>query len=326
MDYLIFPKSQSNNYPSLLRELLIKNGNSALECNAKTILIQTLVNKIKGNKTCIILNWIDGYPFKNGRLSYLRLFALVNFILACRVLSNKLLFIRHDIYPHIYKDDVWTKFLYKFLNSHAKGLAHVPNLRLDGINYDYIPRPLDYKLFNKRKENSKEDSVVFFGRLMKYKNLDYLCSSWIRYDIKAKLIIAGIPWDKEYIREIKNKFMLYDNIEIIDKYLNDEEIREIYSRARAAILPHMKESMIGSASFYQALYYHIPIIATNNIYIEYTKKYNYLVQILDKDFRNLEEIIKRTLEIPPERILQDINEFRKEHSEKTIYFKIQQLT
>lgn len=97
-------------------------------------------------------------------------------------------------------------------------------------------------------------SVLFFGRILKYKGLEYLIEAFKGLDsLKYKLVIAG---EGRIDCEIANK-----NISVINTYIKDEEMVELFHQANIVVLPYVTASQSGVAKL--ALAFNKPVIATN---------------------------------------------------------------
>ena len=96
-----------------------------------------------------------------------------------------------------------------------------------------------------RKDGIKEDkSVLFLGRIEKYKGIDYLIKAepLITSAVSdAKIIIAGSGDFKKYKHLIKNK----DNFEVHNRFIPDEEVAEFFQRAGVVVLPYVDGSQTG---------------------------------------------------------------------------------
>lgn len=95
-------------------------------------------------------------------------------------------------------------------------------------------------------------NILFFGLVRDYKGIQYLIEGFRKSGIPdASLIIAGELWDR---------IDLDDDIIHYDRYLNDGEIEELFSRTDVVVLPYLRASQSGVAHI--AIYYGLPIIAT----------------------------------------------------------------
>ena len=96
--------------------------------------------------------------------------------------------------------------------------------------------------------------VLFFGRLLRYKGLDYLLDEFRRLDPgKFELVIAGEGNLAEY--DIQG-----DNIRVLNRFIPDEEMAALFNEAHTLALPYQSASQSGVA--YMAFAFEKPVIAT----------------------------------------------------------------
>lgn len=96
---------------------------------------------------------------------------------------------------------------------------------------------------------SQTPTFLFFGRIVKYKGLDLFLKSLEIFDKKIKeqnknykIIIAGDgKIEEEYLEIIKNN----KNIELINRYIDESEIPEIWNRSDICVLPYIEASQSG---------------------------------------------------------------------------------
>ena len=117
-------------------------------------------------------------------------------------------------------------------------------LKTDKTSY-VIPHG-DYSfLLNYKDERVKEENaILFFGRILKYKGIEYLikAESLITSCISdAKIIIAGSGNFKKYEYLIKNR----DNFEIHNRFIPDNEVAEFFQRSCVIALPYTEGSQTG---------------------------------------------------------------------------------
>jgi starch synthase len=121
----------------------------------------------------------------------------------------------------------------------------------------------DYSFFTNYKTNveeSENNTVLFFGRILKYKGLEYLIKAEpnISKTIPGfKIIIAGEGDFSEYENMIVNR----DRYEIINEYIPDTLVPDLFTRATVVILPYIEASQTGIVPIAYA--FKKPVIATD---------------------------------------------------------------
>lgn len=121
----------------------------------------------------------------------------------------------------------------------------------------------DYSFFNnlgKEEIIEEENIVLFFGRILKYKGIDYLIKSEPLISSKIpnfKIVIAGDGDFSPYKKLIKNQ----DNFVIINEYIPDERVPELFQKASVVVLPYIEASQSGIIPI--AYSFKKPVIATD---------------------------------------------------------------
>ena len=118
----------------------------------------------------------------------------------------------------------------------------------------------DYSFFTKYKKDINEDgSILFFGRIVDYKGIQYLIEATPR--IKklipdVNVIIAGRGNFAKYNSLIQTP----ENFEIINEFIPDELVAELFQRASVVVLPYIEGSQTGIIPI--AYSFKKPVIAT----------------------------------------------------------------
>ncbi len=176
----------------------------------------------------------------------------------------------HDATPHKGEDGFISKFSTFMFKRHSHHLfVHGESIKnkllTDGIKENritVIPHGT-YSFLRKYKKgncDSKEPIVLFFGRILDYKGIEYLLKAepLITREIKnAKIIIAGEGDLTKYTKYIKNE----KNIEFINRYIADEEVANLFQRARLVVLPYIEASQTGIIPI--AYSFKRPVVVTN---------------------------------------------------------------
>ena len=99
--------------------------------------------------------------------------------------------------------------------------------------------------------------ILFFGRIQKYKGIEYLVEAYERSSFlpnNFKLVIAGdgqIYWKTEFS----------PNVIFINRFIEDEEIRELFTRAKIVVFPYISATQAGPPAI--AHYFQVPLIVSN---------------------------------------------------------------
>ena len=121
-----------------------------------------------------------------------------------------------------------------------------------------------YAFFLKYKNKGvkeEENTILFFGRILKYKGLDLLLKSLLilkKEGYKFKLIIAGAGDLKPYKKLLEK---IKENVEIHNRYIREEEIPHFFQRASIVALTYHDATQSGIIAI--AYPFGKPVIATN---------------------------------------------------------------
>jgi glycosyltransferase involved in cell wall biosynthesis len=109
----------------------------------------------------------------------------------------------------------------------------------------------------------KKLHLLFFGFVRPYKGLDVLLKAiGILKDHDITLIVAGEFWhDKEEYIKLINELDISENVEIIDRYVTDNDLSQYFSWADLVVLPYRKT--ITSGVIATAYGFKKPVLATN---------------------------------------------------------------
>lgn len=148
---------------------------------------------------------------------------------------------------------------------HAKYNAELINestKSAKNINVIYYG-PLEiYRQFKKTNSDTRKAPpiILFFGRISKYKGIEYLIEAInivSKKSINVKLIIAG-KGDIDSIRSIANR---NPNIKIINRYIPTYELVELILNSSIIVCPYIDASQSGVVQ--TAYAFNKPVIATN---------------------------------------------------------------
>ncbi|MEI9897773.1 MAG: glycosyltransferase [Chthoniobacter sp.] len=171
----------------------------------------------------------------------------------------------HDAVPHageslakraFMRMHLWLVFLFI-----RKVIVHSEAIRAQLPGYlrsrAHVLPHVNYQLWARAKEAPPIEGplvVLFFGRLLPYKGLDYLLEAFRRLDpAKFSLLIAG---EGDLPREVFSTV----NIRVIHRFIGDEDLPGVFNQAHVVALPYVAASQSGVA--YMALAFERPVVAT----------------------------------------------------------------
>ena len=308
--------------PTFADKKLLSNNVQVLEINShpsiKDFIFDTLnifqhlklfIKILKINPSSI--HFLDNHPWS------------IIYALLFKVLGYKIIFTQHDPIQHS-----------------GEPRRHIQNIinRLQLIIGDYILVPSKlfkdlivkkwkiqeekvivyphghYAFFLKYKQKEvkeEENTILFFGRILKYKGLDLLLKSLLilkKEGCKFKLIIAGTGDLKPYEKLLEK---IKENVEIHNRYIKEEEIPYFFQRASVVALTYHDATQSGIIAI--AYPFGKPVIATNVgslLEVVIDKKTGFVV---NKNPKEIAESIKKILYCP------SIREKMKNNCEKATY-------
>lgn len=143
-----------------------------------------------------------------------------------------------------------------FLSEYVRELV-LQNFKIDKPYYIAPHGLIDYGPMKENKEKVDKPTLLFLGRVSVYKGVDILLEAlkYVPDDIYHKVIIAG-KWDYTRKMEVNE-----DKVEIIDKWLSNEEIVDFISISDIMLFPYIEATQSGVATL--AINYGKPSIVSN---------------------------------------------------------------
>jgi glycosyltransferase involved in cell wall biosynthesis len=145
--------------------------------------------------------------------------------------------------------------------------------------------------------------LLFFGFVRTYKGLDILLEA-MRYLEKEDifLTIAGEWWgENSFLRALMSNDRLSARVEVIDRYVSEQEAAEYFYRADLVVLPY--RSATGSGVIPLAYHYGKPVIASRISGIEEAVVDGETGRLCEPENPYaLAEVIREFLNVPPERM------------------------
>jgi glycosyltransferase involved in cell wall biosynthesis len=179
----------------------------------------------------------------------------------------------HNITPNKGEVGSLTRLLLNFtkiitFNKSSKLIVHGKSLKKELMKYvpiekiEIIPHG-NYSFFTQFAEGKiqhQKNNILFFGRILDYKGLEYLIQALPLINDKipdAIITIAGEGNFEKYYPLIKNR----DKFEIFNEYISDKKVAELFSKASVVVLPYIDGSQSGIIAI--AYSFGKPVITTN---------------------------------------------------------------
>lgn len=293
---LYYPGSdKSNRYLDLtVKSLLsIEDVEVTRAYNRKVYFTSPLKNFQYKKYDVVIVNWLENQlRNRKGGFSLPGFFAFIYTFLYFRMLGKKLIYVRHNHYPHGMKGH--SASLVAWIATQAAEFSDVKvchSGHMAEADYRYVPHPLyDFSEPAHEENNSSEGYYVIFGRIERYKNIKSVIEAW---DSHSKLLIAGASSDDVYLAELMEKSR-GRNIEFSAGYIDEKEAQQLVNCSRGMIVANSDDNMIVSSSFFFAISCGVPVFAISTPFFEWLKKSRNFTGL--KTFSSVEEMIS-TLDI-----------------------------
>lgn len=215
----------------------------------------------------------------------------------------------HDLIPHEQGRDLslFSKLFYKYLYFGEKIIRdYSPNLMtcsmsqyinllkmypMKRVSFVHFPSLVTNNMIlgaqNIPELKNVRDYILFFGRVDYYKGIDILIEAYEKMNISNKLVVAGCG---------NLHFTTGDSILRINRYINDNEIKDLFSKALLVVLPYRNATMSGVFSL--AMYYRKPIVASDiPFFTEYKDAGIYYFKASDVDSlsKTLKDVLSKDL-------------------------------
>jgi alpha-maltose-1-phosphate synthase len=174
----------------------------------------------------------------------------------------------HDVKLHLGEATLVARLTnYVYIRSADHVFVHGLKLRnelvnagIDNSKISVIPHGA-YSFFTRANAGAEEDAVIlFFGRIHPYKGLEYLLDAMpliLKELPNAQLIIAG----RGDLAELQQRIQRSLNITVMNEFIPDDQVAELFERAAVVVLPYVEGSQTGVVPI--AYSFKKPVIVTN---------------------------------------------------------------
>jgi len=123
-----------------------------------------------------------------------------------------------------------------FKDTYGRDVTYIPN----GVDK---PEIREAKIIKEKWKLEKDSYILFLGRIVPEKGLQYLIDAYRQVDTLKRLVIAGGASDtSEFMQDIMQK-VKDDNRVIFTGFVQGKELQELYSNAYLYVLPSDLEGM-----------------------------------------------------------------------------------
>jgi alpha-maltose-1-phosphate synthase len=218
-----------------------------------------IVSSIESYKPDVI-HLLEYYPWMHFYLKHLARFPLVATI--------------HDPIKHIGDIESWRvpffRGYYKYISQFIVLGNHMRDLFAEKYGIDYARInvvPHGNSLFYLERFSSnipeKKNTILFFGRLYKYKGIEYLVKAEpniSRVVPDVQFVIAG-RGSKRYLKAVKQKIIHQNKFVFHEDYISDEMMAQLFQEASLVALPYVESTQSGVLMMAYA--FKKPVVVTN---------------------------------------------------------------
>nr|WP_304358185.1 glycosyltransferase [Clostridium paraputrificum] len=240
-----------------------------------------IVAAMKYDNIIFHFNFIENATKKDTFSSRMKSILYLVWIDLLKLFGAKLCWTMHNRYPHDCENiELSNKFYKRIIKRMDNIFIHCHKSRSILVNeYSYPDEKITYiphgnfireikkighknKLIKKYGINKNELVILHFGTVLKYKNVPILINSFNKANLKnAKLLIAGKI--KDGLEDIINeKVKGNKNIILLNEFVSEEDIDELYAVSDIAVIPYEKDSMLNSGVLIMAFSQSLPAIVS----------------------------------------------------------------
>lgn len=281
---LVTPGKQLN---SNLHLRLLYNG---LKKHGYKILPMTIANSIKYRCVAIWhIHWIDqfyrgtlqkiGIHKKKCLISFFRVIIFILLLFINKICRQKIIWTVHNIHSHEHGNTISERFVIKLLincsdritvfNEHAKKIL---SKKCKAVKIYIMQQGLYENCYDTTitKEDAREILnlplmnfvLLHFGALLPYKGVDILIDALrVMEDDSLIVVIAGLPKNIKYGRQIKAMASMDHRVVLIDRFIEEEEIPVLFRIADYTICPYREIS--NSGVLFMSLTFGVPLIISD---------------------------------------------------------------
>lgn len=210
----------------------------------------------------VIAGWLENaLVTERGRISAVGLVKLIAQALVLRAQARRVIYVRHNRYPHRAKPR-YARALTALLDAseclYDITLTHSP--AETGPGRAYCPHPL-YDTVQEEPLLPREIDLlpgyfVVFGRIAPYKNIEALIAG---FPENQRLLVAGVVDDEAYARRLVQ--LHRPNVVVAPGYLTEAQAQSVLRRSAGVVVSHSADDVIVTGSFFYAISASRPVYA-----------------------------------------------------------------
>lgn len=260
----------NNAYVSRMQEILQRFGDIEQFMRPRQFVREWLGGRFR-RYDVTIFNWVENDFLDDGSVSRRNIAKVLLKTVVARLLSRRLVFVRHNIFPHTLRVGEeesarrlidWYERWFDVVVSHSG--AHL------GQRGRYCPHPLYSSVDDAGLDVQQlvpglpQDYFVMFGRVAAYKCTAEAARA---FPPERNLLIIGSVTDKDYGREIEA--IDRPNIFYRPGYIDDAAAQCLIRNSKGIVLAHAGENTVVSGSFFYAMSLPVPVLAVETPFLRW---------------------------------------------------------
>jgi glycosyltransferase involved in cell wall biosynthesis len=126
--------------------------------------------------------------------------------------------------------------------------------------------PIGFRIRQLADKRPFQSRILIFGAINNRKNYRCAIEAFLMQTTFKELVLAGVLQD-ESIAQLLDELDVAGRVRLIDRYIPEEELADLFESADFSLLPHGRGSSLASGTLSRALEFGVPIIGLNEGYI-----------------------------------------------------------
>lgn len=200
-----------------------------------------------------ILHWVENTILDaNGRISRLRVARLFLYLKLLKMVSKRLVMVRHNNYPHesnLEQLPLIKRYMDRYQQQFDVIVTHSGHNGGDG--YAYVPHPLYTTISPAQPRLIEGEYFLVLGRVLHYKGIHKLIEA-LSPDVHV--VIAGKTPDTAYLTKC-HALAQGKKVTFLSGYVSDADAANLVTNAQGMIVPNPDEDMVVSGNYFFAFSY-----------------------------------------------------------------------
>lgn len=269
------PHTDVNNaYVSRMQEILRGFGRVEQFMRPRQFLRELAAGRLR-RYDVTFFNWVenDFLVKETGAITAKNIAKVLLKTLVARALSRRLVFVRHNVYPHALaagQEERARRLIDRYERWFDVVLSHSGAHLVRGQRY--CPHPLYRTVAEDGVDAARhstglpDDYFVMFGRAAPYKRIVETARD---FPANRNLLIIGSVTDKAYGEQIAA--IRRPNVFYRPGYIDDASAQYLIRRSKGIVIAHAGENTVVSGSFFYAMSMPVPVLAVETPFLQWVR-------------------------------------------------------